>query len=69
MPMSAGNKAPVRRIRRAGATREAQSLPQDTYPGFGSVPGETLDQFHDRVFELDPLWAMAFEMEVALEQH
>ena len=57
----------VRRIRRVGVvSQEQQPLPQGTYRGFGSVSGETLDEFHDRMFEIDPLEALAYEMEVAL---
>ncbi len=60
----------VTRIRSAGHS-ETTTILQDesTQPmwrGFGSVRGETLDQFHDRMFEIPPLEAMIYEMEVAL---
>lgn len=67
--MSTETMTPVRRIRHVGGTpQQPQPLPEGTYRGFGSVPGETLDEFHDRMFDIDPLEAMAYEMEVALEQ-
>lgn len=58
----------VRRIRRASVNYvQEASLPETGhYRGFGSVSGETLDEFHDRMYDLDPLEAMAYEMEIAL---
>jgi hypothetical protein len=62
----------VTRIRRVSVDLENQELPAPppagTYRGFGTVRGETLDQFHDRMFDIDPLEAAMYEMEVALEQ-
>lgn len=59
----------VRRIRRVEAvTQEQQPLPQGTYRGFGTVPGETLDEFYDRMYDIDPLEAIVYVMEVALAQ-
>ncbi|MCF7843718.1 hypothetical protein K9M47_02370 [Candidatus Gracilibacteria bacterium] len=39
---------------------------QPTWRGFGSIRGETIDEFHDRMFEIPPLEAVLYEMEVAL---
>lgn len=67
--MSTETTTPVRRVRRVGAmTQQQQPLPQGTYRGFGAVSGETLDEFHDRMYNIDPLEAMTYEMEVALTQ-
>lgn len=66
--MSQDSQPAVLRIRRvSGGPAVAQLPPQKgSWRGFGSVPGETLDGFRDRMFEIDPLEAMAYEMEVAL---
>ncbi len=57
----------VRRVRRVSVSQPQQlPLQEGVYRGFGSVHGETLDQFHDRMFDIDPLEAMMYEMEVAL---
>lgn len=58
----------VRRIRRVSDSPAATQLPPEegSYRGFGSISGETLDQFHDRMYDIDPLEAMIYEMEVAL---
>ena len=67
--MSTEITTPVRRIRRVSAVaQESKPLPQGTYRGFGAISGETLDEFHDRMYDIDPLEAMAYEMEVALAQ-
>lgn len=59
----------VQRIRKVSA-EPVQQIPieQGDWRGFGSVSGETLDQFHERMFDIDPLEAMMYEMEVALQQ-
>ena len=57
----------VRRIRVA-ATAPRTEPPQGMYRGFGSVPGETVEEFHDRMYEIDPLEAMMYELEVTLEK-
>jgi hypothetical protein len=61
-------KPAVRRIRRApGITYTTQLPPKEgSYRGYGTVPGETLEEFHDRMFDIDPLEATMYEMEVAL---
>jgi len=66
--MSQDSRPTVRRIRRvSGSPAVTPPPPQEgSYRGFGSIPGETLDEFHDRMYEIDPLEAMMYEMEVAL---
>ncbi len=60
----------VTRVRKvSGSSRQlAESPSEGTYRGFGTVPGETIDQFHDRMFDINPLEAMMYELEVGLEQ-
>lgn len=54
-------------IRVASAGQQAQILPApqevDSWKGFGSIPGETPEEFHDRMYDLDPLEAMILEMD------
>ncbi|MFZ2151831.1 MAG: hypothetical protein WAV09_01840 [Minisyncoccia bacterium] len=59
----------VRRIR-SGVQQEVELPPpaEVLYRGFGSVPGETPDQFHDRMFEIPAIEAMLYETEFALGQ-
>lgn len=66
--MSEDFKPTVRRIRRVVVTPGTGQLPpqEGSYRGFGSVPGETLDDFHNRMYDIDPLEAAMYEMEVAL---
>jgi hypothetical protein len=66
--MSQDSQPAVRRIRRVSGSPAVTQLPpqEGSYRGFGSVPGETLDEFHDRMYEIDPLEAMMYEMEVEL---
>ena len=59
----------IRRVSGSSQQQPAEPPPQGTYRGFGTVPGETLDEFHDRMFDLPPLEAMMYEMEVEFEQH
>lgn len=57
----------VRRIRKV-SDEKSPSIPQEySYHGFGSVRGETIEQFHERMFDLPPLEAMLYEMEVAFD--
>ena len=72
--MSTGVSFPaVRRVRKVTGVpvklteQSAQQVPweQDSYRGFGSIPGETPDEFHDRMFDLNPVEAMIYEMEFA----
>lgn len=60
----------VRRIRRVSGDPATTQPPsqEGRYRGFGSVPGETLDEFHNRMYEIAPLEAMMYEMEVALDK-
>jgi hypothetical protein len=66
--MSQDSQPAVRRIRRVSGNPAVTHLSsqEGRCRGFGSVPGETLDEFHDRMFEIDPLEAMMYEMGVAL---
>lgn len=66
--MSQDSQPAVRRIRRVSGSPAATHLPlqEGSYRGFGSVPGETLDEFRDRMYDIDPFEAMMYEMEVAL---
>ncbi len=67
--MSQDSQPAVRRVRRVSGGSDTVQFPlQDgNYRGFGSIPGETLEQFHDRMEDLDdPLEAALYKMEVAL---
>lgn len=65
--MATTTQPTVRRVRRVTDSKVQELPPQEgTYRGFGSVRGETLEDFHDRMFDLPPLEAMMYEMEVAL---
>lgn len=66
--MSVETRPVVRRVRNARISTNEEDLhpSQSTYRGFGSVPGETLEDFHERMYEIDPLEAMIYEMEVTL---
>ncbi len=61
----------VRRVMSAGHNETAAILQDESvqpmWRGFGSVRGETLDQFHDRMFDIPPLEAMIYEMDLSLE--
>lgn len=58
----------VRRVRKVSGDSVTQQLPpsKGSYRGFGTVPGETEDQFHDRMFEIDGFEAACYEMEFKL---
>lgn len=55
----------VVRVRRVDVEQRDQvTPPAGTYRGFGTVRGETAEQFHDRMFDIDPFEAMCYEMEL-----
>ena len=56
----------VRRVSVASA-QVSEQLP-DGFPstGFGSVPGESVADFHDRMFDIPALEAMSYETELAI---
>lgn len=57
---------PVVRVRKA-ATELADQPPQNAWRGYGSVPAETPDQFHERMYVIPPLEACIYELEFALQ--
>lgn len=66
--MSFDSQPAVRRIRRVSGSPAVTQLPpqEGSYGGFGSVPGETLDRFHDRMYGIDALAATLYEFELEL---
>lgn len=62
----------VKRIKSAGFKEETSRQDcssENSWRGFGYVKGETLDQFHDRMFDLPPLEAIIYEMDVEFARH
>ena len=59
----------VRRVRIvSGQQVQSTYLQEGAHRGFGSLPGENLDSFHDRMYDLPPLEAMMYELEVAISE-
>ena len=58
---------PVVRVRKATAVLTDQTPPQNAWRGYGSVPAETPDQFHERMYENPPLEACIYELDFALQ--
>jgi hypothetical protein len=57
----------IRRVRIvSGSQVQDRPSQESVYRGFGSGRGETLEEFHDRMFDLEPLEAMLYEMEISL---
>ena len=47
---------------------QSEELQERIWRGFGSIPGETLDEFHERMYTLPPLEAMMYELDVELQR-